>query len=127
MGEAIRAAPEEFDLDEAIWTARVERLKSEKAHPAPLPARARNRQIRNRQTLRGWRLSAPRRQARAHAAESKTEAASKRDALIDKRRALMDEWAAFVGLMANAGGEAAGTTVLVEQLGHEARSQIRAG
>jgi len=49
--EAIRAVPEEFDLDEAIWTVRAERLKGKKAHPAPLPNRARNRQIRNRQAL----------------------------------------------------------------------------
>jgi hypothetical protein len=66
--------------------------------------------------------------ALAHAAESRTEAAYKRGALIDKRRALMDEWAAFVGSVANAGGEAAGLMVLVEQLGHAASlSQIRAG
>lgn len=49
--EAIRAVPEEFDLDEAIWTVRAERLKGKKAHPAPLPNRARNRQIRKRQAL----------------------------------------------------------------------------
>ena len=38
--EAIRAVPEGFDLDEAIWTVRAERLKGKKAHPAPLPNRA---------------------------------------------------------------------------------------
>jgi integrase len=39
-GEAIGARPEEFDLDKALWTIPVERMKSKRAHRVPLAPRA---------------------------------------------------------------------------------------